>query len=230
MPPHAPAASATLRHLLLTPGLVRGADARVRPPRIATGVAALDAVLGGGVPRGALTEIVGAASSGRVTVAGALLRAVTARRALAAWVDVPDAFDAPSAEAAGVDLARVLWIRPRAVRHALQATEHVLAADGFVLVVLDLDAACARRAVPASAWMRLARGAVRARAALVVLARADVAGTFAAVRLETERRATRFEDVRPCRVFAGVTSTVHLRKCKLDGRAPVSASIVAAAT
>jgi len=56
MPSRAFANSSALRALLLTPGLVRGATARVAPPRIPTGVEALDTLLGGGLPPGALSE------------------------------------------------------------------------------------------------------------------------------------------------------------------------------
>src|SRR5438067_1414042 len=123
MPRRALADAPTLRALLLTPGLARGMAARVPPPPISTGLSTLDALLGGGVPRGALTEIVGRPSTGRTTIACAVLHAVTARRALAAYVDLPDVFDAEQAQVAGIDLARVLWIRPRTLRMALQATE-----------------------------------------------------------------------------------------------------------
>lgn len=228
MPPGAAAHAAALRELLLTPGLVRGATARIAPPRIPTGLADLDALLGGGLARGALTEIVGRPSSGRTTLACALLRAVTVRRAFAACVDLPDAFDAAHAEAAGIDLTRLLWIRPRTRRDALQAAEHVLEGEGFALVLVDLDDGHGARAVPASLWLRLTRAAMRTRTAIVVLAREDVAGTFAALRLETERRRAGFESGGPCPLFTGIATAVHLRKSKLSTPATSLASVVAA--
>ena len=76
-----------------------------------TGVAALDARLGGGFPRGQLSEIVGARSSGRASVLLQMLAAATARHEIVALVDVLDMLDVASAAAAGVDLARLLWIR-----------------------------------------------------------------------------------------------------------------------
>ena len=208
-------ASPALRDLLLTPGLVRGATARVQPPRLTTGVDALDVLLGGGLPRGALTEIVGNPSSGRTTIASVLMRAVTAVGALAACVDLPDAFDPQHASRAGVDLTRVLWVRPRTPRDALQAAAHVLEADGFALVVVDLDDARATRDVRPSWWMRVTRAAARTRTAVVALGRENVAGTFAMVRIELQRRAAVFETDGPCPSFLGVRAAVHLRKCKL---------------
>ena len=86
-------------------------------PRLATGIAALDALLGGGFPRGRVSEITGPLSSGRTAIAHALLAAATRNGEIAAVVDAADAFDPESAAAAGVDLSRVLWARPsRAAR------------------------------------------------------------------------------------------------------------------
>lgn len=228
MPPRVAASASVVRELLLTPGLVRGATARVAPPRIPTGLAQLDDLLGGGLARGALTEIVGPPSSGRTTLACALVRAVTLRPAFAACVDLPDAFDPAHAEAAGIDLTRVLWIRPRTRRDALQAAEHVLEGEGFGLVLVDLDDGHGARTVPSSLWLRLTHAAIRTRTAIVILAREDVAGTFAALRLETERRRAGFEGRGPCPLFTGIASAVHLRKSKLSAPAMPLASVVAA--
>ena len=94
------------------PGVIpasRLAD-RPRPAMAASGVAAVDA-LTGGLPRGALTEICGAASSGRTSLLLAAMAQATARGEVIALVDTSDSFDPASAEAAGVELKRVLWVR-----------------------------------------------------------------------------------------------------------------------
>src|SRR5579864_6370824 len=84
-----------------------------RTPELApSGVAALDA-LTGGLPRGALTEIFGAASSGRTSVLLAALAAATARGEFCCLIDASDSFHPASAVAAGVALERVLWVRGR---------------------------------------------------------------------------------------------------------------------
>jgi hypothetical protein len=68
--------------------------------------------LTGGVPRGALTELVGLASSGRSSVMLLLMTSVTTQRQeVCALIDVTDSFDPASAKAAGVDLDRLLWVR-----------------------------------------------------------------------------------------------------------------------
>jgi RecA/RadA recombinase len=76
-----------------------------------TGLASLDRILEGGVPRGALSEIAGARSSGRTSVLLALLASAIGSGELAALVDPLDRLDPTSAAAAGVETSRVLWVR-----------------------------------------------------------------------------------------------------------------------
>src|SRR5436305_12439310 len=76
-----------------------------------TGITALDARLGGGFPRGQLSELVGPRSSGRTSVLLQMIAAATARGELAALVDAGDRFDVASAAAAGIDLEQPLWVR-----------------------------------------------------------------------------------------------------------------------
>src|SRR5947209_4203883 len=76
-----------------------------------SGVTELDAVLGGGFPRGSLVELCGPASSGRTSLAFSLLAQATERQEACAFVDVSDSLDPSSLAAAGVELPRLLWIR-----------------------------------------------------------------------------------------------------------------------
>jgi len=136
-------------------------DAPLPPERLAaTGDEALDRALGGGLRRGHLSEITGAASSGRTTLVARLLAAATARGDATALVDACDTWDPASAAAHGVALERVLWVRDQsdAVR-ALKAFSLVLQAGGFGLVVFDLAdvAPIAIRRFPPTTWMRAAR-------------------------------------------------------------------------
>lgn len=77
----------------------------------ATGVVELDRALGGGLPHGHVSEVVGPRSSGRMGFVCALLASVTRRGDLAALVDIADAFDPGCAHRAGVVLPRMLWVR-----------------------------------------------------------------------------------------------------------------------
>src|SRR2546427_4266204 len=95
---------------------------------IATDVAALDACLRGGLPRGQLSEIVGPHSSGRTTLLLQVMAASTRRGEIAALVDTVDRLDVASAAAARIDLHRLLWIRGLDCRFGPPST----GPDGFI--------------------------------------------------------------------------------------------------
>ena len=76
-----------------------------RMPRgraLSTGIAGLDDLLRGGFPRGQVSEVHGAASSGRTALVLALVARLTRAGSLVAWVDPGDRLDPASAAAAGV--------------------------------------------------------------------------------------------------------------------------------
>ncbi|HEU4428802.1 MAG TPA: hypothetical protein VFT98_08610, partial [Myxococcota bacterium] len=158
---------------------------------LATGLPEIDGLLGGGFPRGRIAEIAGPLSSGRTSLALALLAETTRRGSLASVIDAADAFDPSSAHAAGIDLARVLWARPPGLAQALRCAEHVLGAGGFALVIVDLAFAAARERphVPPSAWPRLRKRAASTGAGLVLLTRDRLAGASADLALELAARA-----------------------------------------
>ena len=74
-----------------------------------------DTAAGGGLPRGQVSEVVGPASSGRTSVAWAALAAASRRGESIALIDTFDRFDPPTAQACGIDLSRLLWVRGQAV-------------------------------------------------------------------------------------------------------------------
>lgn len=125
----------------------------------------LDALLHGGVPRGQVSELAGPHSSGRTTLLLQLIGVITRRGEIAALVDTCDRLDVASAAAAGIDLARLLWIRgesgplDRTVDRALKALNLVLQAGGFALVVIDLADVTPRalKSLPFTTWLRIQR-------------------------------------------------------------------------
>ncbi len=149
---------------------LRGEDRRGRP--LPTGVATVDAMLFGGFPRGQLSEVHGPASSGRTGLVLALLARSTGGGALAAFVDPDDRLDPSSAAAAGVDLARLLWLRGQKGLAEAVAAVGTLAGSGlFETVVLDLAGVPeAERRLPGATWIRLQRTVEDAPTALVLLA------------------------------------------------------------
>lgn len=82
----------------------------VRPVR-PTEVAAVDELLNGGLPVGAITEMAGPECSGRTSLALSFVAACTRACRVCAWVDVSDTLSPESAAAAGVRLDRLLWVR-----------------------------------------------------------------------------------------------------------------------
>jgi len=79
----------------------------------ATGIQSVDELLDGGVPLGAITEVVGPECSGRTSLALSVLAGMTQASKVCAWIDVSDGLDPESAAAAGVELSRLLWVRCR---------------------------------------------------------------------------------------------------------------------
>jgi hypothetical protein len=164
-----------------------------------TGVAAVDALLEGGLPVGAISEVTGPESSGRTSLTLAFLAQRTEAGQVCAWVDVGDAFDPESAAASGVSLKQLLWVRCRnesglaqakpwtRLDQALRATDLLLQAGGFAAIVLDLgdmEPAHAMR-IPLATWFRFRQAADRTRCSLVVLGKTSYAQSSAAVVLES---------------------------------------------
>jgi recombination protein RecA len=175
-----PLPRAALEHLLRARRLDRTLTTAIVAPDprddgaiAATDVTSLDAYLGGGFPRGQLSELVGPRSSGRSSLLLQLIAAATRRGELVALVDALDMFDVESAVTAGIDLTRLLWIRghvtlnaglcrdlnQRAMEQAIRACALVLQAGNFGLVAFDAAEAPADalRRLPFTTWLRLQR-------------------------------------------------------------------------
>lgn len=186
---------------------------RDAPPRpvLATSLALIDAPPDGGLCRGALVELVGPPSAGGFSLALAALGAATRAGETAALVDLGGHLDPQNAEAAGVRLERLLWLRPHDVRESLVCAETALSA-GFPLVVLDL--AFQREKAPAAAWLRLGRAADARRAVLLVAGHEAPRVPAAEVRLtlSPEETAWRGADGATFPVAARVRLTVERRK------------------
>lgn len=175
--------------------------------RGATGIAALDERLHGGLPRGQLSEIAGRRSSGRTTLLLQAMATATARGEIAALVDTSDRLDVASAVAAGVTLQRLLWVRGEAAavasgsaarhggseRHlerALKALGLVLQAGGFGLVAMDLGDVPppVLRRLPHTTWMRVQRAVEGSDTACVLLVSEPVARSAGGVTLALDGR------------------------------------------
>ncbi|MFO0581015.1 MAG: hypothetical protein U0229_01975 [Anaeromyxobacter sp.] len=198
-----------------------------RPARrdgvVPCGVEAVDAALGGGFRRGALTELSGGPASGKTAAALALLAALGPRD-LSAWVDAGWAdgrggLYPPAAAALGVDLGRLLFVRPGAGAPArrgapgagtasaamrpgreapwvvgLWAGEALLASGAFAAVVLDVPVPAAHVRGADSMVRRLQAAVEKGGTIGVWLSRARASGALrvpAAARVELDALASR---------------------------------------
>jgi hypothetical protein len=179
------------------------------------GLDGLDRALGGGLPRGRIVELTGPRSSGRMSVALGALAGAQAAGELTALVDAADAFDPRSAEAAGVTLARLLWVRPRTLPETLQSADRVLDAGGFGLVILYLCDGPRKKVRGDAAWARIAQRAERSRAAVLVIGEWPQLGSFAAATLEARRARARWSGQGAGHLLDGAATQVRVLRSKI---------------
>jgi hypothetical protein len=164
----------------------------------------------GEIPRGALTEIAGTASSGRTAFLCSLLAAASAKQEFCALIDTQDAFDPASAAHAGVRLSQILWVRCGGnVEHALKAADWLAQGGGFGLVALDLGDTPLKIAhrIPLAAWFRLRHGVENTMTALVSLAQRVHASSCSALKIELSRTRTIWRGTGPGRLLQGFAVT-----------------------
>lgn len=220
---------------------------------VATDVAALDACLRGGLPRGQLSEIAGPSSSGRTTLALQAIAASTRRGEIAAVVDTFDRLDVASAAAADIDLDRLLWIRgtdcrwsppsvpdearragsggglDAIVNRALKALNLVLQAGGFACVVLDLADAppVALTRLPFTTWLRVQRIIAGSDTACLLVAPQPLARSAGGLTLLLAGRARWAGDADRNRHLAGADVTVRVvsPRRRVDGEITMQAFV-----
>jgi hypothetical protein len=151
---------------------------RSAPEVIPTGIFSLDQQIHG-IPQGALTQIHAplSSSSGKTALLVSLMAQLTRREQFGALVDAGDCFDPESAETAGVNLARVLWVRCspqqrlKPLEQAFKATDILIQNGGFGLIAVDLGNVEEKqvRKIPLTTWFRFARVVEKMPAALVFL-------------------------------------------------------------
>jgi hypothetical protein len=171
------------------------------PELFATGVADVDTMLGGGIPRGSINELCGASSTGKTSFALSTIAAITQLGNACAWVDVSDALSPESAAAASVDLKRLLWLRMSAERkakttdkpwsrleQAVRATDLLLQTGGFGAIVLDMSDVLPQHTtrIPLATWHRFRLATEHARTALIVLTQSPCASSCATIVLRCE--------------------------------------------
>lgn len=144
------------------------------PPqaRLRTGVTPLDEATGGGLPKGAITELTSPhLSAGTALIIHALLHAAHQEGQFVALIDGRDSFDPQPL--GNATLRHLLWIRCAKTADAVKAADLLLRDSNFPLVILDLilNSAEELRKIPQTSWYRLQRLVEPAPVAFLVLTR-----------------------------------------------------------
>jgi len=185
-------------------------DVRPAPMMVPSGIAQMDS-LTGGLPRGCLSEICGAASSGRTSLMLSAIASATRRQEACVLIDASDALDPKSLAATGVQLDQLLWVRcgttetaqkPRedtlaekrfrdrpeyaALENVLRVTDLLLQSSGFGLVAIDLGDIAPRvaRRIPLTTWFRFRRAVEHTDTVLLVIGQQSCAQTCASLVLQ----------------------------------------------
>ncbi len=123
-----------------------------------TGLPQIDGPLAGGLPKGALAEVISNAKNpGGATLLRALLSHAAAGKQIITLIDSHDSFDATQIDETA--LSRLLWIRCRTAQEAMKAADLVLRDANLPLVFVDLNLAppAQLRRISTTTWYRLQR-------------------------------------------------------------------------
>src|SRR6266700_2171800 len=139
--------------------------------RLITGLASLDQAIGGGLPKGAITELI---SAGSASLIHALLQAAHRNRYFLALIDGRDSFDPSASGGLGnACLGYLLWVRCTKALEAIKAADLLLRDGNFPLVIVDLvlNPREELRKIPQTNWYRLQRLVESASTACLIMTR-----------------------------------------------------------
>jgi len=154
-----------------------------------------------GFPRGAITEIHGTASAGRISLLLSTLTSATTQAESCALIDCSDTFDVSSAAAAGLDFDRLLWVRcGDELEAAFKSVDLLLHGGGFGVIALNLTDVAGRtvRRIVSSWWFRFRRAIENTSTALIVLTPLPVVRSSAALVLELKNEETVWPSTLSC--------------------------------
>src|ERR1700730_13181035 len=102
-----------------------------------TGLAGLDRIAGGGLPKSTITELISPrASAGSASLIHALVRSAQRDRHFVALIDGTDSFDPGSSNNSA--LQHLLWVRCRKAFDTIKAADLLLRDGNFPLWIVDL--------------------------------------------------------------------------------------------
>ena len=139
---------------------------------LGTGLFLLDESTNGGLPRGAITELIcPRTSAGSASLIHTLIHAAHRDNYFLALIDGRDSFD--PCGLGNASLRHLLWVRCNKASEVIKAGDLLLRDGNFPLVILDLvlNAPEELRKIPQTNWYRLQRLVELAPAACLVLTR-----------------------------------------------------------
>ena len=145
---------------------------------LVTGLSCLDESSGGGLPRGAITELISpGTSAGSASLIHALVEAAHRDNYFVALIDGRDSFDPCGLN--NTSLRHLLWVRCSEASEAIKAADLLLRDANFPLVIVDvvLNAPEELRKIPQTNWYRLQRLIELAPTACLVLTRYEMVGS-----------------------------------------------------
>ena len=128
-------------------GMKLGEGREVKVDAVSTGSPSLDTALGvGGIPKGRVTEIYGAESSGKSTLTYHVMSSAQRNGGVAAYIDAEHAIDPGYAARCGVDIENLLVSQPDTAEQALEICEYLVRSSAVDIVVIDSVAAMVPKA------------------------------------------------------------------------------------
>ena len=143
--------------------------------RLVTGLASFDQPIGGGLPKGAITELISPPeSAGSAALIHAFIHGAYRDKYFVALIDGRDSFD-PCALANSI-LRQLLWVRCTKALEAVKAADLLLRDGNFPLVIVDLilNSLEELRKIPQTTWYRLQRLVELVPTACLVLTRYEM--------------------------------------------------------
>jgi hypothetical protein len=146
--------------------------------RLITGLPFLDEPIGGGLPLGAITELISPqTSAGSALLIHALIHSASRNNYFLALIDGRDSFDP-----CGLDnpsLRHLLWVRCSKTSESIKTVDLLLRDGNLPLVIVDLvlNAPKELRKIPQTNWYRLQRLIEMAPTACLVLTRYEMVGS-----------------------------------------------------
>lgn len=120
-------------------GVIHTGDQVEEGPRYTTGVFAMDLALGGGLPKGHMTQIYGKQDSGKSLLAYSIIANHQKEfpKEKCVLIDIESNFEKTWGEQVGIDTKEIIIVTPEHVANAIDMLEGLLYAEDVGLIVID---------------------------------------------------------------------------------------------